>query len=374
MAEHSEIHFDKIEKTQCPSCHSEIDVGALEPFSRAACPICGAEMTVPAQLANYRLIACLGSGGMGSVYRAVDETLDREVAVKVMKESLGRQTEFLESFRREAQAAAKLNHPNIAQIYSFGEEHGQPYIVMEYVPGKHLEDLIEGPDTLAQQMVMKIGLDIADGLQLATASNLIHGDIKPGNILMDDRNSAKLVDFGIASSPDAEQTEIWGTPFYIAPEKVQRKKIDFRSDMYCLGGTLYHAITKKPPFDGEDAMAVVKARLLAPPQPLHVYRKDVEPEVERIIMKMLEADPEKRYPSYGALMADIEAYLAKGKTQPVAPAGGASKKIIIRSRNSQARTDAGDTTGSSPEVDHQDTKQLSADESKTVTVERTVRS
>ena len=116
MSEQNEILFDKIDRTECPSCHGEIDVAALEAFSRAACPACGAEFTVPAKLSNYRLLSCLGSGGMGSVYRAYDETLAREVAIKVMKKSLGQQTEFLESFRREAQAAAKLNHPNIAQI------------------------------------------------------------------------------------------------------------------------------------------------------------------------------------------------------------------------------------------------------------------
>ncbi|MBR0056389.1 MAG: protein kinase, partial [Kiritimatiellae bacterium] len=321
MAEQNGILFDRVERTACPACHAEIDVAALEPFSLAACPECGAELTVPARLANYRLLSCLGSGGMGSVYRAYDETLAREVAIKVMKLSLGSQPEFLESFRREAQAAAKLNHPNIAQIYSFGEEKGQPYIVMEYVPGKHLEDLIEGAEPLQQQLVMKIGLDIADGLQLATASNLIHGDIKPGNILMDERDSAKLVDFGIASSPDAEQTEIWGTPYYIAPEKVKREKIDFRSDMYCLGGTLYHAIAKKPPFDGEDAMAVVKARLTTLPRPLHELRPDVDPDVERIIMRMLEFDPARRYASYGDLMADIGAYLSRGKSRPAGGGG-----------------------------------------------------
>ncbi len=335
MTDQGEILFDRVDKTECPGCHTEIDVTALEPFSLAACPQCGSEFTVPARLANYRLLSCLGSGGMGSVYRAYDETLAREGAIKVMKKSLGEQAEFLESFRREAQAAAKLNHPNIAQIYSFGQEKGQPYIVMEYVPGKHLDDMIESPGELPQEMVMKIGLDIADGLQLATASNLIHGDIKPGNILMGDRDSAKLVDFGIASSPDAEQTEIWGTPYYISPEKIRRQKIDFRSDMYCLGGTLYHALTKKPPFDGEDAMAVVKARLSAPPVPLRQLRPDLSPEVERIVLKMLEADPDKRYPSYGELMADIGAFLAKGKAQQ--PSGATSKRIVIKSRGSKNR-------------------------------------
>ena len=333
MAESDQILFDKVDKMECPSCKMEIDVAALEPFSKAACPACGAELTVPARLATYRLDDCLGSGGMGSVYKAYDETLARTVAVKVMRKSLGDQPEFLESFRREAQAAAKLNHPNIAQIYSFGEEKGQPYIVMEFVPGKHLDKMIESPEMLPLPLVMKIGMDVADGLQLAAASNLIHGDIKPENILLDDRGAAKLVDFGIASSPDEESTEIWGTPYYISPEKIKRERIDFRSDMYCLGGTLYHAIGKHPPFDGEDAMAVVKARLTSAPRPLHDLRGDVDPDVEKIVMRMLELDPARRYPSYGALMDDIRQYLTRVQPQQVASSsGGASKRIVIKGR------------------------------------------
>lgn len=331
------IYFERVDKVKCPACNVEMDVAQLEPFSRAACPSCGAEIDVPGRLSGYLLRACLGSGGMGSVYRAYDETLDREVAIKVMKKSLGSQAEFLDSFRREAQSAAKLNHPNIAQIYSFGEENGQPYIVMEFVPGKHLDDMIEAGEPLDQAMVMKIGMDIADGLQLATASNLIHGDIKPGNILLDGRDSPKLVDFGIASSPDAEQSEIWGTPYYISPEKIRRQKVDFRSDMYCLGGTLYHAITKHPPFDGEDAKAVVKARLNETPRPMREFRADVNPEVERVIMKMLEREPQNRYSSYGELMADMRACLEKLQKQPVAAgSGGASKRIVIKGRGTRS--------------------------------------
>lgn len=338
MSDSDQIIFDKVEKMECPSCHAEVDVSALEAFSAAACPACGAALAVPARISTYRLLSCLGSGGMGSVYRAYDETLARVVAVKVMRKSLGEQPEFIESFRREAQAAAKLNHPNIAQIYSFGQEQGQPYIVMEFVPGKHLDKMIESPDMLSQPMVMKIGMDIADGLQLAAASNLIHGDIKPENILLDDREVAKLVDFGIASSPDAETKEIWGTPYYISPEKIKREKIDFRSDMYCLGGTLYHAITKHPPFDGEDAMAVVKARLAGPPRPMRDFRPDVDKEVEDIILRMLQLDPAMRYPNYGSLMNDIRQYLGKVQPQQVtAGSGGASKRIIIKGRGARAR-------------------------------------
>lgn len=349
MAENEQILFDKMDKMTCPSCNIEIDVSALEPFTAAACPNCNAALTVPARLANYQLLSCLGSGGMGSVYRAYDETLARIVAIKVMLRKLGEQPEFLTSFRREAQAAAKLNHPNIAQIYSFGEENGQPYIVMEFVPGKHLDTMIEEPEMLSQPMIMKIGMDIADGLQLAAASNLIHGDIKPENILLDDRGVAKLVDFGIASTPDSVSTEIWGTPYYISPEKIKREKIDFRSDIYCLGGTLYHAITKQPPFDGKDAMEVVKARLNGPPRPLRELRPDVDPEVEAIIDRMLQVEPSKRYPTYGSLMSDIRQYLSRVQPQQItAGAGAASKRIVIKGRGAATRARMQATEGINP--------------------------
>ena len=230
MADQAQILFDKVDRIECASCHTQIDVGALPAFTTASCPSCGSEVTVPGRLGNYLLLNCLGSGGMGSVYRAYDETLARTVAIKVMLKNLGDTPEFLESFRREAQAAAKLNHPNIAQIYSFGQEKGQPYIVMELVGGKHFDEMINEPAPLDQAMVMKIGMDIADGLQLAAASSLIHGDIKPENIILDERDTAKLLDFGIASTPNTQSTEIWGTPYYIAPEKLRRQRVDFRSD------------------------------------------------------------------------------------------------------------------------------------------------
>ncbi|MBQ6248538.1 MAG: serine/threonine protein kinase, partial [Kiritimatiellae bacterium] len=163
MSEPSQIDFDKVDRMECQSCHAQIDVGALPAFTQAICPSCGKEVTVPGRFGNYLLLNCLGSGGMGSVYRAFDETLARVVAIKVMLKSLGDAPEFLESFRREAQAAAKLNHPNIAQIYSFGQEKGQPYIVMELVGGEHFDEMIARPEPLDQALVMKIGMDIADG-------------------------------------------------------------------------------------------------------------------------------------------------------------------------------------------------------------------
>ncbi len=348
MSEQAQIIFDTVERMDCPSCHAQIDVSSLQTFSQAICPNCGGEVTVPGRLGNYLLLNCLGSGGMGSVYRAYDESLARIVAIKVMLRSLGDAPEFLESFRREAQAAAKLNHPNIAQIYSFGQEKGQPYIVMELVGGQHFDEMIAGPKPLDQALVMKIGMDIADGLQLAAASNLIHGDIKPENILLDERNTAKLLDFGIASTPNTQTTEIWGTPYYIAPEKLKRQRVDFRSDIYCLGGTLYHALTQHPPFEGKDAIAVVKARLKRPPVPMRTFRSDIDPEVEDIIDRMLQIEPAMRYPTYGSLLSDMRRYLRR--VQPHMPSASSitNKRIIIKGRGKGAGSASSGSSSANP--------------------------
>ena len=276
-----------------------------------AAPNAGASPSQTRKIDNYELEQCLGTGGMGTVYRAHDEKLDRIVALKVMVKDLRSDPSILDAFRKEARAVAKLNHPNIAQIYSLGESDGKPYIVMEYVAGEHFDSLVFSPEPLDQARVMKTGMDIACGLQVAADAGLVHGDIKPENIVFDDHGVPKLLDFGIASASNAKSTEIWGTPYYIAPEKLRRQRVDFRSDIYCLGATLYHALTKHPPFDGDDVRMVLRARLEGPPPPLSTYRPDIDPEVEAIVGRMLQTDPSDRYPTYGALIADIRTYLRR---------------------------------------------------------------
>ncbi len=274
-----------------------------------ATPKTGATQT--RKIDSYEIEQCLGTGGMGTVYKARDEKLDRVVALKVMLKDLRSDPSILAAFRKEARAVAKLNHPNIAQIYSLGESNGKPYIVMEYVAGEHFDNLVFSPEPLDQAKVMKTGMEIASGLQVAADAGLVHGDIKPENIVFDDHGVPKLLDFGIASASNAKSTEIWGTPYYIAPEKLRRQRVDFRSDIYCLGATLYHALTKHPPFDGDDVRTVLRARLAGPPPPLSTHRPDIDPEVEKIVGRMLQSDPSDRYPTYGALIADIRAYLRR---------------------------------------------------------------
>ncbi|MFC1463206.1 protein kinase, partial [Verrucomicrobiota bacterium] len=301
-----EIASEPVEEVKCSKCGCEIDVAGLEPFLRVECPDCGHVEIVPVKFATFLLLDLVGTGGMGGVYAAKDEALGRLVAIKVMLKALGDDAAFVDGFRKEAQAVAKLNHPHIAQIYSFGQVHGQPYIVMELVPGERLDKMIESGRPIDQGLVMRVGMEVAEGLAAAEEEGLIHGDIKPENILLDEKMHAKLVDFGLASYVNqAAGDGIWGTPYYIAPEKVKRQKADARSDMYSLGATLYHALAGRPPFEGDSPVDVVKARLKAPPRPVHDYRPKIDQHAESIVMRMLDIQPAKRHPTYASLISDL---------------------------------------------------------------------
>ncbi len=300
------IHTDPVDSFHCGECGSEINVEGLPSFSEVTCHGCGASASVPARLSNFLLLRLLGTGGMGGVYYARDEALGRFVAIKVMLKSLGNDPVFIETFRKEAQAVAKLNHPNIAQIYSFGQEKGQPYIVMELVSGERVDAMMENPDGLRPALVMKIGLEIAQGLSAADEAGLVHGDIKPENILLDTKGQAKLVDFGLATvAHQAAGEGIWGTPYYIAPEKIRRQKVDARSDIYSLGATLFHMLTGTPPFEGATPVAVVKARLELPPPDPQELIPDLPEIVSATIKRMLAVDRTERYPNYLSLISDL---------------------------------------------------------------------
>lgn len=298
----------------------------------------------PSDFGHFLLEKELGHGGMGGVYLARDKMLDREVGIKVLLKSLGEDPTFVARFQREAQAAARLNHPNIAQIYSFGQENGMPYIAMELVRGGSLDkDMERTPGALDIVRVMRIGQQIAEALALAAEAGLVHGDVKPENVLFDTDGNAKLVDFGLAAM-QGDSSEIWGTPYYISPEKVRRQQIDYRADIYSLGGTLYHALTGMPPFDGPDPTAVVKARFEAPPKKPSEIRPDIPPEVDAIIMRMLELEPSMRYPTYSSLLGDFKRYLAKaGPEKKASTATGT--KIKIKTKRAQLTALAGGTTG-----------------------------
>ena len=341
-----QILTDPVSRVACPKCSHKMDVQGLPAFASLVCSSCGYELTVPARLGLFLLLKIIGMGGMGAVYFAHDEVLNRQVAIKVMRKSLGDNPAFSETFLREAQTAAKINHPNIVHIYAFGKEKGQPYIVMELVQGGGLEKLMASGEPLDQVLVMRIGKQVADGLRHASDEGMVHGDVKPENILLGEGQVAKLVDFGLASVSGTASAEIWGTPYYIAPEKVKRQKADHRADIYSLGGTLYHALAGRPPFDGVDANAVVRARFSETLKPLTELRRDIDPDVAAIITRMLQNEPSLRYPTYGSLLSDIRRVLERlGPSVAAAPGG---RKIVLRRKGGAVQTDSADIDSAGP--------------------------
>ena len=288
---------------------------------------------------NFLLERELGRGGMGGVYMGRDKMLDRPVAVKVMLKEYGADAEFVEKFKREAQAAARLIHPNIAQIYSYGIADGMPYIAMELVAGGSLDQLMKNAGaSIDIPRVMKICEQVAQALRCAADQGLVHGDVKPENVLLDANGNAKLVDFGLAAM-QKDTNEIWGTPYYIAPEKVKKEPVDYRADMYSLGGTIYHALTGVAPFEGEDAAAVVRKRFEGAPVPPSTIRPDISPQIDALVLKMLALNPADRFPSFEALLQEYGRVMATGLTvspastaaQPVGTSTG-GRKIMMKGR------------------------------------------
>lgn len=354
--EKEEILTDPVRQIICAKCGKPLDVAGLTAFSKFRCGHCQAVQTVPAKLGNFILLELLGRGGMGAVYRAVDQSLGRPVAIKVMLRAVAEDRLFFDQFKREARAAAALSHPNIVQIYSLDEDKGQSYIVMELLSGGRLDHLISSKKRLDEASVLKIGLEVAEGLNAAGRVGLIHDDIKPENILFDGKGVAKIVDFGLAryrgkGGPQSAQNEIWGTPYYIAPEKVTRQPPDLRSDIYSLGATLFHALAGRPPFEGVTAVDVVKARLQGPAPDVRTFRPEVKPGLAAILARMLEQDPQKRYQTYPALMGEMGRLAGEAlKTPGVDASRGKSSKILIKGKKQSTVFDPGDAPAASEAV------------------------
>ncbi len=341
------IDADRVSRLSCAGCQKTLDVSHLPSFSEINCSECVTRQIMPAKFGGFLLIDKLGSGGMGVIYHAIDKELGRQVALKVMKKSLGADSEFVQSFRHEAQAAAALNHRNVVQIYSFGQVKGQPYIAMELVAGGRLDEMVSNGKKMDEARALAIHLEVAEGLKAASDVGLIHGDIKPANILFGQNGEAKVVDFGLASYVGQQQQsgQIWGTPYYIAPEKARGKKVDFRSDIYSLGATIFHALTGQPPFDGTTPTDVVLARLNHPAPSLREFRDDVRPATVALVARMLEAEPAMRYPSYPALLLDMRAAckaaavpVKKPKSNPTGVLKTISAVIPLSSKRDKRKT------------------------------------
>lgn len=295
---------------ECGGCRVKVFIpGDLKPFESVPCTRCGHPVFMPLRLRQFELRSIIASGGMGTVYRAFDLTLHRQVAVKMLKKELAEDQEVLASFYREARAGAALNHTNIIHIYTFDEWEGQRYLVMELADCGSLDSRIENEKCVPELDVLDVGIKVASALDTALKRGLLHRDIKPGNILFNSEGEPKLVDFGLARNvdSDADEEAVWGTPYYIAPEKVKREREDFLSDMYSLAGTLYHALTGHVPFEAPSIDDVIAAHIhtqLTPPN--HVVPDITQPTSDALVKAMAKA-PGDRFQSYDEFIMALTA-------------------------------------------------------------------
>lgn len=264
---------------------------------------------------RYEIEELVGTGGMSSVYRARDNVLERRVALKVLHEHFSADPEYVERFRREARAIARLNHPNIVTVIDRGEFGKRQFIVFEDIPGKNLKEVVEREGKLPVAQALALTHQIARGLAFAHQHDVVHRDVKPQNVLLDDSGTAKVTDFGIARSldPGEELTQsgtLLGTSDYIAPEQASGQPVDARSDQYSLGVLLYELLTGEVPYPADSFMAVAMRHLRDPVPSVRDHRPDVPDRVDEIVARAMAKRPEDRFPSTGAMMGAIEAALA----------------------------------------------------------------
>ncbi|MDE3067884.1 MAG: serine/threonine protein kinase [Verrucomicrobiota bacterium] len=315
----------------CGWCETKVFIpGDLPPLATVPCSKCGHPIMMPMILRQFELRSVVGSGGNGTVYRAWDMTLERLVAVKLMKKELLEDALAAENFYREARACARLNHTNIIHIYTFDEWEGLRYLVMELADRGSLDTRIEKLRSLPELEVLDIGIKIADALNMALKHNLIHRDIKPGNILFNEDHEPKLVDFGLARQADADQeysTITEGTPYYVAPEKIKREPETFLSDMYSLGATLYHAMTGHTPFEAPTVEELVAAQVQTPLTPPNLVVPEITATTSDALTRALAKNPADRFLSYDEFIMALTAARSQLLVRQAQAPSGKSKSL-----------------------------------------------
>jgi tRNA A-37 threonylcarbamoyl transferase component Bud32 len=265
---------------------------------------------------RYRLEELVGSGGMAIVYRGEDTLLKRPVAVKVLREPYSDDPAFLKRFRREAQAAAALDHANVVRVYDVGEDEGRHYIVMEYVDGQDLKTLIRRRGRMSVEEALSIAAQIAAGVGHAHQAGVIHCDVKPQNVLVTEDGRAKVADFGIAralsESGLTDPETVWGSPLYYSPEQAAGEAPTPASDVYSIGITLYEMLAGSPPFRAEKPTALALMHMRGDPPPLAARCPQVPPQLESIVRKALAKDPGERYATAGQFGRVLDDYMKQG--------------------------------------------------------------
>ncbi len=287
---------------------------------------------------RYRLEARIGSGGMSTVYRALDETLQRQVAIKLMNREVAADSDQLERFRREARAVAQLSHPHVVGVIDAGEDEGRPYIVFEYIEGETLKERIRRQGQLPVTEAVAYAIEIARALGAAHARHIVHRDVKPQNVLIDEEGSAKVTDFGIARTLDEEgltaDGRVIGTTDYVAPEQALGQHVTGQSDLYSLGIVLYEMLTGEVPYKGDSQVAVAMKHVREDLPDIQFKRPEVSASLAAVIDRATAKRPEDRYADDAELIADLEDVLAI----ETARAGSATGEVTSVLRTLPSRT------------------------------------
>jgi beta-lactam-binding protein with PASTA domain/tRNA A-37 threonylcarbamoyl transferase component Bud32 len=294
---------------------------------------------------RYELTHLVARGGMAEVYRARDRLLDRPVALKVLFPELSVDRAFVERFRREAQAAANLSHPNIVPVFDWGEDDGTYYIVMEYIDGQPLSQALKAGGPMPAGRVAQIGARVADALAYAHRHGVVHRDVKPGNVLLTNDEQVKVTDFGIARAVNTEESltqtgAVMGTATYFSPEQAEGVGVDARSDIYSLGVVLFEMVAGRPPFLGDSPVAVASKHVREQPPVLRDLNPTVPPALEAIIAKAMAKRADLRYQSAGDLRTDLQRF-ADGR--PVAAADPATTAMLAAAAATGAIHDTAQT-------------------------------
>jgi eukaryotic-like serine/threonine-protein kinase len=287
---------------------------------------------------RYRVERRLGAGGMAEVFYGFDTVLNRPVAIKILAPQYARDASFVDRFRREAQAAARLNHPNVVAVYDSGSDDGTHFIVMEFVEGRTLADFLAKGGKLAPAKAVEIAERIADALQAAHTQGVIHRDVKSANVMVTREGTVKVMDFGIARMAEGDNVTqtaaVLGTASYLSPEQAQGRPVDARSDIYSLGVVLYEMLTGGVPFVGDTAVAVAYKHVQETPPLPSTKNPEVSPALDAVVMRAMAKNPANRYQTAEEFRQDLERVQRGEMVQatPLLPGGGEATQVISRSQ------------------------------------------
>lgn len=332
----------------CQSCESPMDVSAVAPFANVECPTCGKHTRVKCDFGPYKLVRRHAVGGMSMVFVAHDNTLDREVALKILSEEYSADEQRIAAFEEEARITASFSHPHVVRVLTTGRAFGRFYIAMELVPGGHFEHQIRERGKIPELEMLPFAIEVAQGLKAAHSAGLIHRDVKPGNILLDAEGYAKIVDFGLAlvtQGGSAQATEIWATSYYVPPETIEGSPEDFRTDIYAFGATLYHALVGRPSCGQEtmatDALRDAKRKII----PLGLADASISVDTCRIVDHAMAYEPKDRFESYDELIRQLEFALKRLKSGTAIYSESALKIAKRRAKKKQAELVAWSVAG-----------------------------